>query len=167
MPIPPTSGLYGLLPEGKHPATMEEIADIFVENAPFHVAERRVIFAALRVWTELMSKIIPSYRMWVDGGFATHKDWAAPSDVDVVVLVSSDDLNALDSDGQKLFESLLTRQVGGGNRQQPMGGLVDGFYVVRGDVDQTVYWKEFWSNVNDSRKARVDGVRKGFLEVQF
>lgn len=143
---------------------MAEIHDLFVLQAPF-TKERQLIFDAFEVWVARMSSMIPTFRLWVDGGFVTHRKWAAPDDIDVMILLKASDLNSLSPNDQIIFESLLTQELGTGVRRQPMGGLVDGFHTVRGNVAQTVYWDTFWSQVHDQNRKELTGVSKGYLEV--
>ncbi|SKC47501.1 DUF6932 family protein [Plantibacter cousiniae (nom. nud.)] len=148
------------LPEGIHVADLAEVEARFVDAAPF-AAERAHVFAAFRVWGDLVRTLVPEARMWVDGGFVTHKPWAAPSDVDVTFLVTPAALNALSPAEQAQVEKLLT-----GDGYKPMSGLVDAYLITRGDVDRTVYWRDWWATVVDERHEPVQGVKKGFLEVR-
>ncbi|WP_410004008.1 DUF6932 family protein [Curtobacterium sp. TC1] len=164
MPIPSTSGPYGLLPPGKHPCSMDEIQQVFVLGAPFS-SERQVIFDAFSVWMDSVRSLFPGARCWVDGGFVTHKSWAAPTDIDVAFFVRQSDLDALDPSQQAIFESLQTDKNAAGVRVQPMGGKVDGFVGLRSDPDTTLYWRQFWGQVKGPDGAQVQNTEKGFLEV--
>ena len=161
--IPPFEGEGWYLPAGLHSATLDEIEVRFVQEAPFE-RRRRDIYAAFRLWHGMVSTILPGARFWVDGGFVTHKSWAAPSDVDVTVLVKPDDLDGLSEEHQQRLESLLTKP--GPSRVQPMSGMVDSFICARGDVDRTLYWREHWSSVVGEERALIPGAEKGFLEVK-
>lgn len=151
------------LPHGLHAATLDEIEERFVDGAPFS-DRRRVMFDAFRLWHGIVTSIVPSARFWVDGGFVTHKPWGVPSDVDVTVMLRRDDLNNLTPGEQAQLDPMFTKI--GPPRQQPMSGLVDAFLCIRGDVDKTLYWREHWSTVLDESRAKIDGTRKGFLEVK-
>lgn len=165
MSIPAVSGAHAILPPGRHSTTLAEIRDYFVTAAPFS-EDREVVFRALDVWLTMMNKLVPNARYWINGGFVTHKSWAAPKDVDVVVLVTEASLNSLDSDQQEQFASLMTED-DGTLRRQPMGGLVDGFYTVRGSASSgdPAYWNNQWSRVKGQDGAPVVDLYKGFLEV--
>ena len=76
--LPPASNPYG--------ATLNELYETFVEQAPFR-PRRELIFRALSLYAELVWQESPEARLWIDGGFATHKVWEAPEDADVVVIV--------------------------------------------------------------------------------
>jgi len=151
------------LPPGLHAATLDEIEERFVLAAPF-TDRRRLIYDAFRLWHEIVSGIVPDARLWVDGGFVTHKHWAPPSDVDVTVMLRPDDLNNLTHEDQQRLDLMFTKP--GPPRQQPMSGLVDAFVCLRGDVDRTLYWREHWSTVLDENRARITGTQKGFVEVR-
>ncbi|OYX56408.1 MAG: hypothetical protein B7Y93_03890 [Micrococcales bacterium 32-70-13] len=161
--IPPFDAEAWYLPQGLHAATLDEIEQRFVVAAPF-ADRRRIVFDAFRLWHGVVSTIVPAARFWVDGGFITHKPWAAPSDVDVTVMLRPDDLNNLSDDEQQRLDPMFTRI--GPPRQQPMSGLVDAFVCLRGDVDRTLYWREHWSTVIDGNRAQLSGTQKGFVEVK-
>ena len=164
MSIPTVIGKFATLPFGRYRATLDEIEQVFVHDAPF-AAERAQVFQAFHVWFSLMDGMLPGARYWVDGGFVTHKDWAAPSDVDVMMLCTSEQLNALNDQEQERFAQLLTVAAPGTPRVQPMGGLVDAYYVVRGNVDHVIYWQNLWSKVRDRNGNEVLNSIKGFVEV--
>jgi hypothetical protein len=164
MTIPATAGPYGLLPTGRHACSIDEVEQHFVVDAPFP-DERRRIFDAFLVWAGGVGALLPGARCWIDGGFVTHKTWAAPQDVDVVVFATADAVNALRESDQQLLMSMMTQHGSGTARVQPMAGLVDGFLGLRNDPDRTLYWRNLWSNVKDSDGSKVDAVQKGFLEV--
>lgn len=161
--IPAFEGGAWYLPEGLHAATLDEIEECFVVAAPF-TDRRRVVFDAFRLWHGIVTSVLPDARFWVDGGFVTHKPWAAPSDVDVTVMLRPDDLNNLTDDEQQRLAPMFTAP--GPPRYQPMSGLVDAFVCRRGDVDNTLYWREHWSTVLDENRVTVTGTHKGFLEVK-
>lgn len=161
--IPPFEDGTWYLPQGLHTATLEEIDERFVAAAPF-IDRRRVVFDAFQLWHGIVSGIVPGARFWVDGGFITHKPWAAPSDVDVTVMLRPDELNNLPDDEQQHLDQMFTKP--GPPRQQPMSGLVDAFLCLRGDVDRTLYWREHWSTVLGENRTKLSGTQKGFVEVR-
>lgn len=165
MVLPVVGGAHSALPPGRHQATLDELRDHFVTNAPF-TPERALVFQAFETWLTLVDGLLPGSRYWVNGGFVTHKPWAAPSDIDVVVVAKRETLNALSEAQQAQFESLLTDN-SGSSRIQPMGGLIDGFYTIRGSVGQgdPAYWHQQWSQVTGPDKKPVAGAIKGFVEV--
>jgi len=54
----------------------------------------------------------------------------------------------------------------GERKVQPMGGLVDAFAVPNDEV-RVQYWTDMWSGVTNRSGERVDGKRKGFVEVML
>nr|WP_281450882.1 hypothetical protein [Paenarthrobacter nitroguajacolicus] len=84
----------------------------------------------------------------------------------MAALIGKNDMNSWTSDQQVTFETLLTDVRSDGSRIQPMGGLVDGFYAIRGDIDQSVVWHESWSAVYVNGVRSV-GESKGYLEVRL
>jgi len=166
----PTLDQDGRLPPGRHPATMSEIAHIFVERAP-HRARRRLIFDAFDVYTRLVAELLPGSYVWVNGGFVTHKA-DPPKDIDLVIVVNPTSASPTLTLNQLL--PLLTQtnidmddRVGpqpGGRLQtpvlHPMGGLVDAYLVTAGNAAMLTYWDDWWSKVNGNPAAV-----KGYLEV--
>jgi hypothetical protein len=153
------SGIY--LAPGRHKATVTTVRRLFVEQAPYR-SDRELIWEAFGVYHAQVLRLLPSARFWVDGGFVTHKDWAAPKDVDVCLIAQADEIAAA---GVALMP-LLT-DASGATRIQPMGGLVDSFITVpRPDPDcNTAYWAHQWSRVQDLNGNEDASRRKGYVEV--
>ncbi len=171
MAIPATGGPYATLPPGRHPASFDEIYRHFVANAPFQ-DERELIYEALRLYAKIVAKEFSDVTLWVNGGFVTHKSWAAPKDTDVVVVIPQADYTNMCSttDALRLFTLQrvsvgLPRTLAPVPRIQPMAGLIDGF-IVPDDPTQLAVWHFTWSTVTDSNKNVVQGVQKGYLEVK-
>ncbi|OHU52106.1 hypothetical protein BKG83_19825 [Mycobacteroides chelonae] len=170
--IPATSGEYGTLPVGRHQATLEEIYEHFVENAPFR-ERRELIYDALRLYAKIVVTEFGHATLWIDGGFVTHKTWP-PNDTDVVTVVpqaeyanmcsSTDCLRYLTLQGVMVAQPETFAPV---KRIQPMGGLIDSF-VVPDDPIFTAVWDHRWSRVSDQYKNLLpEDVRKGYLEVKL
>lgn len=164
----PAIGPDGLLPPGRHRATWDEVWSTFVEVAPFR-PERQRVFDALRMEVAGLVEAGGPSAVWVDGGFVTHKRWAAPLDVDVVYLCS-DEAHILRVLNHPRGFSLLTLQdvltwrpvTTTVPRLQPMGGLVDAFLATPGRFD---YWHGMWSAVKDEHGEITEGAVKGYVEV--
>ena len=142
---------------------MPEIYATFVMGAP-HQARRALIYSALSVWTQLVWDLLPGSSLWVDGGFVTLKP-ESPKDVDVVILtppgtpiVGVDRLHPLLT-MENVSYNLPDGTVGGLQRLQPMGGLVDGFLVPATDGNKVAFWDGWWRRVKGSSDV------KGYLEV--
>lgn len=151
----------GWLLQGRHLATLDEVAELFIDQAP-HPEPRRRLFEGLVAWIDSLHAVVSSDRIWVDGGFLTHKQ-DPPQDVDVVAFVKP---SLLTKDVNYRLSPLLTR-VEDQVRIQPMGGRVDGF-VVPGSVEQKVLWVGEWSRVRHPvTRDEWDGKTKGFVEVTW
>ena len=162
LPAVDTTTKFGLLPEGRHEASLDEVADLFVSNGPFG-SERAVIWQAFLVWEGLIRRHLPTAVLWINGGFVTHKTWAAPSDIDVFVLARPSEINAV---GPSALLPLLTHRDAANQRIQPMSGLVDGHIGGRGDAAVITNYHETWRAVTDENKDEVAGLFKGYVEVK-
>lgn len=160
-PLLPQLTSEGRLPPGRHRATFQDVHDRFVASAPFS-QERELVFRALVIWAQRVWSIFPDARLWVDGGFVTHKEWAAPKDVDVTCIVRSSNVLSVDD---ATLATLLTHRGPDGARVQPMGGLVDGFLACRGVPEDITRWDAQWSRVLDEERREIEGARKGYVEV--
>lgn len=158
-----------------HPATLKEVSDHFVDAAP-HREVRAELFSALELYAGLVWSILPSARLWVDGGFASHKTWAAPGDIDVVIVASLNEASVLTSGELERLTALLTLQDVSAaspeltaDRIQPMGGLIDGFIIVDDGAEagraSMEYWFDLWSRVKGPNGPMDPSCRKGFVEV--
>lgn len=163
----------GLLPPGRHSATWDEIRDQFVKRAPFE-AQRELIFTAVELHFRMISDIFATGRLWLDGGFVTHKDWGAPKDADLAYLLSSVDINGLPPETSTRLPSLLTLQgvssaqpPGFAARVQPMGGLVDVFVIPDDNLAMVEYWDSVWRTVKGSDDQIIPELQKGYLEVAW
>lgn len=160
----------GRLPCASKPyaTTLDEIRVRFVENATTAKAHRERLFRALEMHVELVRrKFGTGIRAWIDGGFVIDKDWP-PKDIDVAYVMPVEryveasrpehaslwTLQAVSAQSPSLFT----------DRLQPMGGLIDAFPAID-DPSQTGYWHDKWSGVTDRNGERIEGERKGFVEV--
>ncbi|MBZ4496956.1 MULTISPECIES: hypothetical protein [Dermacoccus] len=154
----------GFLPvaPGPHFATLDEVRDRFVTHAP-NVVQRERVFRGLEIWIEQARDLYGSGRVWIDGGFVTHKA-DAPDDVDVAFL-PDDRERATTAMASAHGLGLLTMQnlmcdIGSVARLQPVGGLVDAFLVDADDDMDVENMTWLFSQVKG-----VKHVRKGFVEV--
>ena len=163
----------GLLPPADvpYPASLSDVHQRFVREAPFP-SERQRVFDALALYASLVWERLPSAKLRIDGGFVTHKAWAAPADADVVVVLdencTEDGLDAaLEA---PLFTVLsMTGTVTGVRVSLPkahvMGGLIDAFPTHSTAPASLAFWHDFWSKVTGQDKTELPGVRKGYVEV--
>jgi hypothetical protein len=173
--IPAVDPVSKLLPARSdkmpHAATFDEIHQVFVLGAP-HTARRETIFAALRLYADLVWSFFPSARLWINGGFVTHKD-SPPHDVDVAFLVAGSEITtvfSVESDALALLTlqdvTSLEPGITGIRRLQPFGGLVDSFAVPVDNPAVVQAWQNQWSVASTPTGVgyRTD-VLKGYLEV--
>jgi hypothetical protein len=147
---------------------LADVEQRFVTEAPF-AKERATVMTALRLYADRVWGLIPSARLWVNGGFVTHKRWAAPKDADVAVIVETAELGRASS---RPAQSLWTLQgvtvqephIDLAKRIQPFGGLIDGFLAPALPATMSL-WDSTWSSVTDESKNRVEGKVKGYVEV--
>jgi hypothetical protein len=158
----------GRLPPGRHVATLDEVRDVFVRAAP-NVHIRESIYGALRLHLNRLVEIGGPAKVWINGGFVTHKAEAS-ADVDLVYLCADDDhmLRMLNADG--VFELLTLQGVAihkpiatGIRRLQPVGGLVDAFLARPSSYS---YWDGLWSLVRKTGSVPFGQDLKGYVEVR-
>lgn len=163
----------GLLPRGRHAATMAELEACFVFGAP-HPAERDLLWRAAATHMRVARQTLGPVTAWVDGGFVTHKA-IAPKDVDVVYVLPGAQLDtAFVADAPRVLALLTLKDMiigqpsaGWLDRLQPVGGLVDAFVAVEESAQQLSYWDGLWSSVKDHDGNIVDGAIKGYVEVRL
>jgi hypothetical protein len=148
-------------------ATLEEVRDLFVDQAPFK-PRRELIFRALHLFTDLVWAVTPDARLWINGGFATHKKWAEPEDADVVVIVPIKQYKLYLEDAKLPLSTLqdVSAQQPNVHTQKlhPFGGLLDTFFIP--DLPaQLRAWDDTWSKVKGPDGKIIAGKRKGYLEV--
>ncbi|WP_159325113.1 DUF6932 family protein [Streptomyces tendae] len=163
---------HGRLPEGKHPIDLEEMHDLFVARAP-HQEARQLIFDAFKIHYSLVRQLFSHGTLWVDGGFCTHKP-TAPKDIDMVIIVDPGEVQNFSPAEEERLMQLLTLQ---GvkvkqpdtrvQRVQPMGGLIDCFFVLSIDIDSIKMWDLLWSSVKEADGTITPGATKGYLELTW
>ena len=149
-----------------YPASLQEIEERFVIGAPF-CNERKYLFKALELFCRNIWNILPEAEVWVNGGFVTHKSWAAPKDIDVCVLYSI--LN-IDNIADKILQNSTLQNIfhptfGYIERIQPYGGMLDVFFVDPTDSARVKYWHDTWLTIKDKNGNISEGNRKGFIRI--
>ncbi|GFG72727.1 DUF6932 family protein [Mycobacterium botniense] len=164
----------GLLPPSPnpYPATLNEIHQRFVLEAPEQTRERRsLIFEALRLHVAMMRRLFKHCRIWLAGGFVTHKA-DPPRDADLAFLLPARLMShALSQTALPLWTLAdVTGRIGAGGplgltpRLQPCLGLTDSFLVNSESLANVEYWRRLWSSVID-RSGAATVRTKGFVEV--
>lgn len=149
-------------------ATLDEIQQVFVEQAPFQ-HRRALIFRALNLFTDLVWETIPETRFWVNGGFTSHKTWAAPEDADVVAIVPVKQFKLCLTDSMlplSTLQHVTSAQPNTGTvKLHPFGGLLDTFFIPDMPA-QLKTWDDTWSKVKGPDNQIIPGQRKGYVEVR-
>lgn len=159
----------GLLPPGRHLATLEDLYERCVIGAP-HRSRREELFAALRTFKDVTRRVIGQASLWIDGDLITAKP-EPPSRIDVILV--PDDWDALlaaeGRDRDRVFGLLTLHDVVVGHplyigleAMQPFAGELDSFLCYPGDKED---WHEEWSLVNWDDEV-VSGAVKGYVEVR-
>ncbi|SFP49914.1 hypothetical protein SAMN05421810_102765 [Amycolatopsis arida] len=168
MPLPHWTA-ENLLPPGRHPADLSDLYERCVWDAPRR-NERENLFGALSGYLGVVTRLVPTGRAWISGGFTTRYE-DGPYDVDVLLLPDDwGSLKRLDGPARAAFYGLLTlrgviveQPVMYLDQVQPVGGLLDGFLCHPGDEEA---WAAAWSTVRGPH-GPVDGLAKGFVEVTW
>lgn len=156
-----------ILPAGLHPATLDDVRERFVDDAPETTRTHRDrIFRALTVHVELASQIVPDepLTLWINGGFTTHKE-ATPEDVDIIYFTSPTGVELLSHKSSAPLWTLNT--VNAVHEQerlfieklQPMGNLIDSYVAV-----DTPIMRQTWLRRWESSRG-LDSKNKGIVEV--
>lgn len=169
MALPPWNQA-GLLPPGTHAASMPDLYERFVLDAPER-PRRELLYAALDLHLRLVQTIIPAGKVWIDGSFCTRAQ-QPPDDVDVVIHPA--DWNALQgvpAEAKARLYALLTLQDVAArvppvdlSRLQPVGGVLDAYLCYPG---HEAVWDGQWSRVLGADGSVVDGAKKGYAEVAW
>lgn len=151
---------------------MGEIRDLFVEQAP-HRDRRELIFDSFKIHFSLVRELFSSGKLWVNGGFCTHKP-EPPKDIDMVIVVDPHEVEHFGSAEWERLVQLLTLQgvsvempAAAAPRVQPMGGLIDCFFILSTDLAANKMWDQLWSSVKRDNGEIVPGLSKGYLEVSW
>ena len=162
LPDVDVSTKFGIMPEGRHRATLDEVESHFVSAGPY--GDRRAqIWQAFLVWERLLRAQLPTATLWLNGGFVTHKTWAAPSDIDAFIVARRSEVEAAGPSG---ILPLLTTWDSNGRRVQPMSGLVDGHIGAQADGLVVQNYDQTWRKVLDENRHVVPGLLKGYVEVR-
>lgn len=168
--LPTLDPLLGYLPPSPLPyrVTLSDVHDLFVAKAPFR-ERREALFIALSTYSALVWAEIPKAVIWIDGGFATHKDWEAPDDVDVVVVaddVESSTKARMASQGlftmTDVTAKISLKDMPLISKLRPFGGLVDAYFATSNTSELL---RRQLSQVRGPDGEIMAGVLKGIVEV--
>lgn len=152
----------GVLPSGRHPASLSDLRARFV--TPFALsATRRSLFEAWSGRYRELRALLPSLVEWVDGSFVTSK--LDPGDVDSAVFIRPEEFNALTANEQERVTELVQSEHARGTLKcdtyvvavvegDPNDPPVQRYLTLRG------YWDWRWGIY------RLDSsLTKGYVEV--
>jgi hypothetical protein len=166
-----------LLPAGVYPATLAEVRQRFVDQAPESTRERRtLIFEALDLHLKVVKRLFTGHdiSIWLDGGFVTHKPMP-PRDADIACLVPGAALSVAQREAALPLWTLadVTARWGGSGpvistaKLHTLGGLTDAFVVNRDNVSNVELARRQFSQVLGSDRMEIASLEKGFVEVIF
>ncbi len=154
----PAFGKGGLLPPGRHPATVDEVRAALVD-AFEGSATRAAIFG---YWIELraaMAELVPVVSQWLDGSFTTDK--LDPADLDLVTLIDGPTYDELARHRRLLVTSLIdgtyTEQFWSCD-SNPLAHYPEGDLGHAASVVVAERWQSYLGHTRD-------GEEKGFVEV--
>lgn len=170
--LPPLDPTTGHLPAtgSPHACTLDDIHERFVVGAPFEERRQR-LFEALRLYAAMIWDIFPDARLRINGGFITHKRWAAPDDVDIAVLCPTATQAQIEAAvGGPLFTVIGAQGKIMGHsvafsKAHVMGGLIDAFPILPSLPASEATFHRLWSGVTDQNKQPIAGASKGYVEV--
>lgn len=159
----------GLLPPGRHSATVDDVRAAFVDSFP--ASPNRV--ELLEAWIGLRRDIellVSPYRQWLDGSYVTAK--LEPGDVDIVTFIDPTLIGRLTPLEQKALSVLLDPVQSRSTRRchsffVPWISLahVEGHKTAQGEA----FWHRWWSGVSPKapfQDPRFRTVQKGYIEIQ-
>ena len=155
-----------------HQASLEELYERFVEQAPFRESRER-LFQALRLYLDDVLSFAPVHSAWINGGFITLKEWGPPQDIDLVLKVSATEMNMLSAELRKRFRRAMTLPSGidqSGKdlgKTAPMNGMIDAYYLLDNQMEDARRWHAQWSSLRGPEGHTLDDTHKGFVEVMF
>ncbi|MFT8181031.1 DUF6932 family protein [Mycobacteroides chelonae] len=170
MPLPEwTSDDPGVLPPGRHAATLDDLYMRCVLDAPER-ERREELFGAFRSFMNVTRRVFGSATVWVSGGLVT-RALTPPFDLDVLLLPDNwsllGGLNGHDRVSVYGLFSLEDVVVGDPlyiamERIRPFAGEIDSFLCFPGQEDR---WHDRLSSIKRHDQA-VPGSVRGYVEVR-
>ena len=156
MPLP-TFNAEGLLPDGVHPATEDELKERCVDPFPTSRTRQPVFDGFCRYRSDLGGLGL-NITQWVDGSF-TDESRIDPDDIDLVNFVSANEINAIPAPDRSRASALLNGR--GATKAAyschtfletvfPPGHLFEPVFE-----RQRLYWRKWWSTPQDYSKPPV------------
>lgn len=156
MPLP-TFNAEGLLPDGVHPATEDELKERCVD--PFTTSRtRQPVFDGFCRYRSDLGGLGLNITQWVDGSF-TDESRIDPDDIDLVNFVSANEINAIPAPDRPRAAALLNGRDATKAAYSchtflgtvfPPGHLFEPVFE-----RQRLYWRKWWSTPQDYSKPPV------------
>jgi len=172
----------GLLPLGRHPASLDDLQARFVDDPAFAAsATRSEIWGHFRSATGEFQRVVPTVCLWLGGSFFTSK--MDPDDIDIVYWCEDRHVNAVSDPRDKMILQMFAT-----NQVRPQTGLrVDTRYCLwhvrpEAGVQNTIehqeyvllrgFWDDFWQRKRSGAKndppVRADALpKRGYYEVML
>jgi hypothetical protein len=134
-----------ILPPGIHDITEPDLANHFLNDFPLSSTRTKLV-DGLQSYISLLRGLSIYLEIWIDGSFTTTKP--NPNDVDIVIFINKDEVNALDENLQKRLSILFDNHIIKTNY---------GIDVYVSDVNDPIfraYWESWYgSDRNDNQKG--------------
>lgn len=154
----PEFGDGGLLPAGRHEATVDEVRSALVE-AFEESSTRAAIFSYWLDLREALAELVPVRSQWLDGSFTTDK--LDPADLDLVSVIDGPAFDELPRHRRLLVASMIegtyTEQFWSCD-SNPLLRYPEGDLGHHASVVVAGRWESYFGHTRD-------GAEKGFLEV--
>ncbi len=156
MPLPPFNS-RGLLPDGVHAATEDELKERCVDPFPTSRTRQPVFDGFCRYRSDLGGLSL-NITQWVDGSF-TDESRIDPDDIDLVNFVSANEINAISAPDRSRAAALLNGR-GATKAAYSCHTFVATVFPPGHPFEpmferQRLYWRKWWSTPQDYSKPPV------------
>ncbi len=144
-----------LLEAGMHNMTLSDLESVFVD--PFENIERRTaLLERFQAFILRLNDISINVEVWIDGSFATTKDY--PGDIDLVVVCDENELNSLSQDKLLIFNELFTDKITTKLRYE-----CDAYFILD-DMHDKSYWRGLFGF---DREENPKGIARIMVEAKI
>lgn len=142
-----------LLEPGLHDFQLSEIGNHFLKEFSRSNTRERLI-VELEQYTMLISSLLKSVELWLDGSFTTTK--LDPNDIDLVVFINEEEANSLPTEKQRQLRGLLDNPT-----VKSRFGL-DVYPCIMGDEQYRSYWRGWFGY---DRNEKPKGIARVMVEA--
>lgn len=125
-----------LLASGFQEIKLDKLKAIFLFPFPASIT-RANILRRFKHWAKRVKQLNVNCEIWIDGSFVTEK--IDPQDVDVVIFISSKEINRLSNDKKLKLQILTNEKL---STQQREACICDSYLVFTEDVFGKRYWEK-------------------------